>query len=256
MSLTESDVSQKSVGIVRQYLVCLVLLAGGAVLVEAVFALRAFTVAVNTVNTTVTGMDLMRVVVQAQLAGKRGLIAELTAAARESRKTIDVLQATSLAERRKLAEFSDASIQALNDLDVVARNGAMAVRNLQDAMAGLGGAATALQVDVESAKPTIDGATVLLSTLNRGSDAVLTRSTETIGSLNALVVGATPIEQHLNSVAAHVDEGTKALAETLGFIRDDFRPTTKSFWVRLLDKATSGMFSLMLHWIPQAVHVQ
>jgi hypothetical protein len=231
----------------------LVLLAGGAVLVEAVFALRALTETVNTVNKTVSGVDLLRVVIQAHIAGKRGLIAELTAAARESRKTIDVLQATSLAERRKVAEFSNASIQAVNDLDVVARNGATAVRNLQNAVAGLGGAATALQVDVESAKPTINGATALLSTLNRGSDAVLSRGAETIGNLNALVVGATPTEQHLNNAAAHVDDGTKALAETLGFIRDDFSPKTRSFWVRLLDKGTSGMFSVLWHWLPQRV---
>lgn len=139
-----------------------------------------------------------------------------------------------------------AATAAVNNLGSAASNGADAARSLRGAVDQLGVVSAALKVDAEAAKPTIDGATTLLSTLNTGSGQALDRMSATISDTDELVKAARPIE-------AHVEAGTKSVAETLGFIRDDFSPKKKSFWVRLADTATSGMFSVFLHWLPQRV---
>ncbi len=226
--------------------VCLVCIANAAI--SADDTATAATAAIVATNTTIADLDK-------QLAGKYGLINELTSAARESRKTIDVLQQTSLAERAKVAAFSDASIQAVNDLDAVARNGATAIQGLQGEVANLGRLATSLKGDSDAAGQTIAGATALLSTLDKGAGQALGSMNVAVGHVDALVASTSPAVQHLDHLSGELDDGGKSLAETLGFIRDDFKPAKKSFWTHLLDTATGGMFSVVLHWLPQRVEV-
>jgi len=233
--------------LLREILVCLLLVVGIGVGLQVMRLLKSSRQSTDALAKTVEGVDLMRVTLQAQLMGKYGLLHELTAAARESRKTIDVLQKTSLTERMKVAAFSDASIRVVNDLDGVVRQSEATVHSLQGAVEQLGAVSTALKVDAEAAKPVLDGATVLLATLNTGSGKALDEATAAVGDVRERVRGIEPIERN-------VDAGTKSLAETLGFIRDNFAPKKRTFWMRLADTATSGMFSVFLHWLPQRVH--
>lgn len=238
----------------REILVCLLLIAGAAVLVQSALFVGDCRGSAQASTKAVQGIDLLRITVQAQLTGKYGLLSEATAAARESRKTIDVIQRTSLNERSKVAAFSAASIAAVQDLSKVARSGSAAVEELRTTVAGIGSLAPALRRDSEAVGGTIEAATELLRTLDAGAKNTLDRSTETLSNVNALVVAAAPIEEHALSTSRHIDDGAKALSETLAFLREDFAPHKKSFWMKLGDIATNGLFSMLFHlWPAQRV---
>lgn len=143
---------------------------------------------------------------------------------------------------------------AVNHLGSAASNGANAAQGLKGAVDDLGRLATALRVDAEAAKPAIDGATVLLATLNTGSGQALDKASVALGDVDERVKALEPIERSFESTSKHVDGASAYTEETLGYIRDNFKPSKKSFWVRLLDSATAGMFSVVLHWVPQRVH--
>ena len=111
-----------------------------------------------------------------QLTGKYGLISEWTATARESRKTIDVLQATSLQERAKAAAFSDASTQVVTDLDGVVLQAKATVQSLQETVTGMGGAVASLKADTDAVQ--------IGNYLGRGSTALAT-TTKSSGAARA-----------------------------------------------------------------------
>lgn len=239
----------------REILLGCVLIALVGLLLQGCFVLEDLRLTVQQSTKAVQGVDLFRLTLQSQLAGKYGMLAEATAAARESRKTIDVLQQTSLAERKKVEQLSDASIEAVRDLDAVARSGATAVQGLGQAVAGLGSTTAALQADAEAAHRTIEGATALVSTLNDGARSALDKTTETISHADALVVAASPIEDYVRSTSRHLDAGSKSIEETLAFLRDDFAPKKASFWMKLANAATGGAVAVLLHlWPVQRVH--
>src|SRR5689334_15737636 len=183
--------------ILREILVCLLLIVCVGVGLQVMRLLKSSRQSTDALANTVEGVDLLRVTLQAQLLGKYGLLHELTAAARESRKTIDVLQKTSLNERIKVAAFSDASIRVVNDLDGVVRQSEMTVHSLQEAVERLGTVSTALKVDAEAAKPVLDGATVLLATLNAGSEKALDQTTAAVGDVRERVRAIEPIEANV-----------------------------------------------------------
>lgn len=229
------------------------LLVACAVGVQACLLLQSLRASSDAATKATSGFDLLRVTMQSQLTGKYGLIAEATAAARESRKTIDVLQKTSLVERAKVAAFSDASILAVNDLDTVARNAATTVRSLQDAVAGLGGLSAAMEDDARAVRPGIDAAALLLSNLDARSGKVLDRVTATVGDVGERVRAVEQTQRNIESATGHVDGASAALERGLVYVADAFKPAKKSFWVHVLDQVTGGVFSLWLKWIPQRV---
>jgi len=136
---------------------------------------------------------------------------------------------------------------AVANLGSAASNGADAAQSLRGAVDGLGRLATALKADAEAAKPTIDGATALLATLDSGASV-------TLGDIDARVKALEPIQRNFESTSKHIDGAAANTEATLGFIRDDFSPKKASFWVKLANAATAGMFSVFLHWLPQNVH--
>ena len=109
---------------------------------------------------------------------------------------------------------------------------------------------TAIQNLDKEARPVLEAAV-------RSTDAV----TDTVHHVDGLVDGVKPIEDNLTetskyvaSTSKHADASAEEVQDILGYIRDDFKPTKKSFWVRLADLATNGFFSLTLHLVPQNVH--
>lgn len=236
--------------VLREILVCLLLVAAIAVLVRGMLFLEE---AQTSLHASANRIDLLVVGVDSLLTGRYGVLNQAAAVLRESRKTVDVVQATSLAERAKVTQFSDVSIQAVRDLDLVARNGATAVESLQGAAAGLGGAVAALRDDGERGGRVIDAAGQLIRTLDSGSGQALDSLNTAVQDAGGLLTDARPTVDHVNSMTGHLDDGSNSLAQTLGFIRDDFSPKKKSFWVRLADSVTAGMFSIALHWLPQRV---
>jgi hypothetical protein len=241
------------VKLLRDVLIACALAILCAVGVQAIVLLQAARESIEAATKAAAGADLMRVTLQAQLAGKYGLLSEMTAAARESRKTIDVLQKTSLAERAKVAAFSDASIQAVNDLDAVARNAATTVQSLQEATGRLGAVSVALEDDAKAAKPAIDNAAILLATLSAKSGDTFDRFGAMIGDVDARVKAFEGTERYVEETAKHLDGGASALEQALGFIRDDFAPRKLSFWARLADIVTHGALTAAWHWLPQRV---
>lgn len=218
----------------REILICVCLIALVGALIQGSLFIRSATDSADSLTKVAGGVDLMRVTLQSQLAGKYGLLAEATAAVRESRKTIDVLQKTSLAERAKVAAFSDASIQAVQDLDGVAVQARAAVGSLQGAVDGLGRTSAALTADAEAGKPVIDGAGQLLATLNSGSGQALDRVNGTIGHLDGLVMDAKPIEDHIDEAsktAAHATvETDKILTGAEEWLYNLEHPKKRGFW--------------------------
>jgi hypothetical protein len=165
-------------------------------------------------------------------------LAEAALLLRSARLTVEAATAT-----------IEANTKTEHGLDAVEREAAGAVQSLHGALAETGQAIAALKQDGVAAQQTVDGATALLSTLSDGAGGELRRLAEATGNLNALVLSAQPTVKHVN-------DGTSYLAETLGFIRDDFRPKKRSFWVNLLDKATNGAVSALVSiFLPEHVQV-
>jgi hypothetical protein len=237
----------------KEILVCCALIALVAFLLQGALLLQDCRATTQASTKTLQGIDLMRVTIQAQVAGKNGLLSEATAMAREGRKTIDVVQKTSLAERAKVAAFSDASIRAVNDLDAVERDAVATVRALQEAVAELGGTATALTADAEAAKPTIVAATALLASVDKGSSLALDRTSQAIWNLDGKIQAITPIESDFQDAVKHIDGSAAELEQSLGYVRDSLKPTKRSFWESALDHVTGGLFGVWLHWVPQRV---
>lgn len=187
--------------------------------------------------------------VSKQLTGKNGLLEEYRQVALQTRKEVDAVQQTTLAERSTVAKTGDAVLQVVTDLDGVVLQSRSAVQSLQETVSGLAGTVASLKADTDAAKPAIDGATALLATLDSGSGKALGSVTGAVGHVDDLIVASRPTVDHLDSMTGHLGDGSKLLTETLGFIRDDFKPQKKGFWVNLLDKATGGLISVALTYL-------
>lgn len=134
------------------FLKCL-LLASASIVLLALAWLAISTVQTERQITTSTSAQVAKLIKDADAVmvstdavvrtanGKYGLIGEATAAARESRKTIDVVQQTSIEERKRVVEFTDASTQAVRDLDGTIKQAGSAVAGMRADLDKLTGSA-------------------------------------------------------------------------------------------------------------------
>lgn len=220
--------------ILRDILICVALIALAAFLVRGALLFQSAERLTDSGAKVASGVDLMRVTLQSQLLGKTGVVEELRQVLLQSRKTIDVLQKTSLAERAKVAAFSDASIQVVHNLDATVRSGTVAVQGMQEAIARLGGVAVALQSDAEAARPVLEGATALVATLNSGSGQALGRLQGALGDVDVLVKNAGPIEKNFEDTSASIAHGgsgaDRILTDAAEYVHALVHPRKRGFW--------------------------
>jgi hypothetical protein len=202
--------------------------------------------AASAMGATATAANKAIADVSKQVTGKNGLIEEYRQVALQTRKEVDAVQQTTLAERTTIEKTGEAVLQTVNDLDAVARNGATVIQALGETITELGGSVSSLKADTDAAKPAIEALSTLISTVSDGAGKTFDGADKTLVDVDALVIAARPTVNHVDSMSGHLDDGSKSLAETLGFIRDDFSPKKRGFWLNLLDKATNGAVSAIV----------
>ena len=213
---------------VREILWCLLLitvlgLALSAIPTLRVIARNATTISANVERVTSSIAETTALVNDPD----KGVLAELTGATvearkavREARKTIDVVQATSLNERTKVTAFSDASIAAVDQLTATVKHSGAVLDAATDTVRGLDRTNAALQDDATAVGK-------LLGTLDASSQGLLDRSTETVGSLNATILALAPTVKNTNETTGHID-GIARDAEA--YVDNLVHPKRKSFW--------------------------
>lgn len=155
--------------------------------------------------------------------GKESLDANYYDLQAQVETTTVILRSTSDLVDNVNKKLLPAAVSTVNDLDTVARNGAAAVQGLQGAVAELGGSAAALKADVVALKPAIDGATQALDQVNT-----------TVGHVDELVLGAKPIEQHLEELSGRTAHGAyevdKITIDAAEYIHNLTHPKKQGFW--------------------------
>ena len=243
--------------LIRNLLVCLLILTavgclgcGIVLLLDAHYALAGIESRMDRIETNTAGAlaDTNKQLQTFIKDGQDTLDANYYDLQAQVETTNVILRSTAEAVDTVNKRLLPAAATTVEHLDAVAANSTVAVQGLQSAIGDLRGVTASLKDDSVSAGHAIDGAATLLATLNTGTG-------KTLDGINALVTGAEPIEQDMARTEKHIDGAAAETEEALGYIRDGFRPTKKSFWMKLADAATGGAVSFLMHLWPQRVEV-
>ena len=136
------------------------------------------------------------------------LLLEAKDTTRQARHLVDEALATSLQERKHVAELAQSSVVVVRDLHETVQAGTSAIVELRSATGKLESLSDDLRAD---ARPVAVNTARLIEQLQADSARALQRLTEAEANLNALVVAASPIVPHAIATSRHVENSTAAL---------------------------------------------